>query len=69
MILRGLTVTDAYGLFPAWDRTDGDTGNWNSEYDTLSLTGASHVWIDHNEFSDGNNPDSAQLLRPALPGA
>jgi pectate lyase len=60
VILRGLTVTDAYDCFPAWDPTDGDTGNWNSEYDTLSLTGASHVWINHNEFSDGNNPDSAQ---------
>lgn len=60
VIIRGLTVTDAYDCFPAWDPTDGDTGNWNSEYDTLSLTEASHVWIDHNEFSDGNNPDSSQ---------
>ena len=60
VIIRGLTVTDAYDCFPAWDPTDGDTGNWNSEYDTLSLTGASHVWIDHNEFSDGDNPDSEQ---------
>lgn len=60
VIIRGLTVTDAYDCFPAWDPTDGDTGNWNSEYDTLSLTGATHVWIDHNDFSDGDNPDSAQ---------
>ena len=36
VILRGLTATDAYDRFPAWDPTDGDTGNWNSEYDTLS---------------------------------
>jgi pectate lyase len=60
VIIRGLTVTDAYDCFPAWDPTDGDTGNWNSEYDTLSLTGATHVWIDHNDFSDGDNPDSEQ---------
>jgi pectate lyase len=60
VILRGLTVTDAYDCFPAWDPTDGETGNWNSEYDTLSLTGASHVWIDHNEFSDADNLDSTQ---------
>ena len=60
VILRGLTVTDAYDCFPAWDPTDGETGNWNSEYDTLSLTGASHVWIDHNDFSDGDNLDSTQ---------
>jgi pectate lyase len=60
VIIRGLTVTDAYDCFPAWDPTDGETGNWNSEYDTLSLTAASHVWIDHNEFSDGDNLDSEQ---------
>ena len=60
VILRGLTITDAYDCFPAWDPTDGETGNWNSEYDTLSLTGASHVWIDHNDFSDGDNLDSTQ---------
>ena len=34
--LRGLTATDAYDRFPARDPTNGDTGNWNSEYDTLS---------------------------------
>jgi pectate lyase len=60
VIIRGLTITDAYDCFPAWDPTDGDTGNWNSEYDTLSLTEATHVWIDHNDFSDGDNPDSEQ---------
>jgi pectate lyase len=60
VIVRGLTVTDAFDCFPAWDPTDGETGNWNSEYDTLSLTEATHVWIDHNDFSDGDNPDSGQ---------
>lgn len=62
VIIRGLTLTDAYDCFPAWDPTDGDTGNWNSEYDTVSLTGATHVWVDHNDFSDGANPDSRQPL-------
>jgi pectate lyase len=60
VIVRGLRITDAYDCFPAWDPTDGDTGNWNSEYDTLSLTGATNVWIDHNDFSDGRNLDSEQ---------
>lgn len=60
VIIRGLTVTDAFDCFPAWDPTDGETGNWNSEYDTLSLTGARNVWVDHNEFSDGDNPDADQ---------
>lgn len=60
VIIRGLTITDSHDCFPAWDPTDGALGNWNSEYDTLSLTGATNVWIDHNDFSDGDNPDSNQ---------
>lgn len=60
VIVRGLTLTDAADCFPSWDPTDGDTGNWNSEYDAVSLTGATNVWFDHNDLSDGDNPDSAQ---------
>ena len=60
VIIRGLTITDAYDCFPSWDPTDGATGNWNSEYDIVSLTGATNVWVDHNEFSDGRNLDADQ---------
>jgi pectate lyase len=28
-------------------------GRWNSEFDLISLKGATHVWIDHCSFSDG----------------
>lgn len=62
VIIRGLRVADAYDCFPAWDPTDGDTGNWNSEYDTISLRGSTNVWIDHNDLSDGDNPDSGEPL-------
>jgi pectate lyase len=62
VIVRGVEFTDAADCFPAWDPTDGDTGNWNSLYDLVSLTGATHVWIDHNTFSDGNNHDADQPL-------
>jgi pectate lyase len=41
---------------------DGSTGNWNSAYDNISLTTATHVWADHNAFNDGDNPDSSQPL-------
>lgn len=62
VIVRGLRVSDAHDCFPAWDPTDGDTGNWNSEYDTISLRGATNVWVDHTDLSDGNNPDADQPL-------
>jgi pectate lyase len=60
IIVRNLELTDAADCFPAWDPTDGTTGNWNSLYDLVSLSGATNVWIDHNTFSDGNNHDEDQ---------
>ncbi|WP_229072968.1 polysaccharide lyase family 1 protein [Actinoplanes sp. DH11] len=60
VIVRNLRLEDAADCFPAWDPTDGSAGNWNSAYDLVTLTGATHVWVDHNTFSDGNNVDSAQ---------
>jgi pectate lyase len=62
VIVRGIEFTDAADCFPAWDPTDGATGNWNSLYDLVSLTGAVHVWIDHNTLSDGDNLDADQPL-------
>jgi pectate lyase len=60
VIVRNLTFEDAKDCFPVWDPTDGTTGNWNSAYDTLSIIGSTNVWVDHNEFNDGNSRDSAQ---------
>jgi pectate lyase len=57
VIIRNITFEDAYDCFPAWDPLDGSTGNWNSQYDNISLTGATHVWVDHCEFNDGAHPD------------
>jgi pectate lyase len=62
VIIRNVELSDAADCFPAWDPTDGDAGNWNSLYDLVSLTGATHVWIDHNSLNDGDNPDSDQPL-------
>jgi pectate lyase len=67
VIIRNLELQDAHDCFPAWDPTDGSAGNWNSNYDTLSITGGTHVWIDHDTFSDGANPDSAQPVRLGRP--
>ncbi|MFC5946270.1 pectate lyase family protein, partial [Micromonospora harpali] len=60
VILRNLTFDDARDCFPAWSPTDGATGNWNSQYDQVSVRRSEHVWVDHNTFTDGDNPDSAQ---------
>jgi pectate lyase len=55
VILRNLNSQDAHDCFPQWDPNDGADGNWNSEYDNVDLTGATHVWVDHSEFGDGGN--------------
>jgi pectate lyase len=62
VIIRNIRFVDAFDCFPAWDPTDGSSGNWNSAYDNISLTGATHVWVDHCQFDDGSNPDSNQPL-------
>jgi pectate lyase len=60
VIIRNLTFVDAADCFPQWDPTDGVNGAWNSLYDNISVTGSTHVWVDHNTFTDGADPDSAQ---------
>ncbi|MEV1012379.1 polysaccharide lyase family 1 protein [Micromonospora sp. NPDC049801] len=60
VIVRNLTFVDARDCFPAWSPTDGETGNWNSQYDQISVRRSEHVWVDHDTFTDGDNPDSAQ---------
>jgi pectate lyase len=59
VIIRDLAFESPLDCFPQWDPTDGDTGNWNSEYDSAVLYGATHVWMDHNTFTDGDHPDSS----------
>ncbi|MFF7542124.1 polysaccharide lyase family 1 protein [Streptomyces canus] len=59
VIVRNLTFESPVDCFPQWDPTDGDKGNWNSEYDTAVVYGSTHVWLDHNTFTDGSHPDSA----------
>ncbi|TDB80036.1 polysaccharide lyase family 1 protein [Micromonospora sp. KC721] len=67
VIVRNLTFDDARDCFPAWSPTDGDTGNWNSQYDQISVRRSEHVWVDHNTFTDGDNPDSAQPVHFGRP--
>ena len=57
IIIRNINFQDAFDFFPQWDPTDSTTGRWNSAYDLVSVMYATHVWIDHNEFSDGSRTD------------
>ncbi|RKT68711.1 pectate lyase [Saccharothrix variisporea] len=56
VIIRNLTFRDVRDCFPQWDPTDGATGNWNSSYDSVSLSGATNVWVDHSTFTDQPKP-------------
>ena len=69
VIVRNITFSDARDCFPAWSPTDGAEGNWNSQFDMISVRRSENVWIDHNTFTDGDNPDSAAPIyfgRPYL---
>ncbi|MEU6882142.1 pectate lyase [Streptomyces sp. NPDC046712] len=59
VVVRNLTMESPLDCFPQWDPTDGATGAWNSEYDSMVVHGSTHVWIDHNTFTDGAHPDSS----------
>ncbi|MBC7916558.1 MAG: hypothetical protein H7Y28_01990 [Rhodoferax sp.] len=60
VIIRNLHFYDAYDYFPAWDPNDNGSGEWNSEYDNITLRAATHVWIDHCTFTDGARLDHAE---------
>lgn len=42
-------------------------GRWNSEFDLISVKGATHVWIDHCSFSDGQSLAKTLANLYALP--
>ncbi|WP_200955681.1 polysaccharide lyase family 1 protein [Massilia sp. Root418] len=56
IVVRNVAFEDAFDFFTAWDPTDSG-GRWNSNYDTMSIQYATHVWIDHCTFSDGSRTD------------
>ncbi|MET7697776.1 pectate lyase [Streptomyces sp. NPDC005485] len=59
IIVRNLAFESPLDCFPQWDPTDTADGNWNSEYDSAVVYGSTHVWLDHNTFTDGDHPDSS----------
>ena len=57
VLIRNITFEDAYDYFPQWDPKDNANGEWNSDYDNVTIYGSRRVWIDHCTFSDGARPD------------
>ena len=58
IIIQNITFEAPIDFFPQWDPTDGEYGEWNSEYDNISITnGANHIWINQNTFHDGRYLD------------
>ena len=60
VIIRNLHIRDAYDHFPAWDPKDNAHGEWNSEYDNITMRQAERVWVDHCTLDDGDRPDAAE---------
>ncbi|MFJ3301504.1 polysaccharide lyase family 1 protein [Streptomyces sp. NPDC086549] len=58
VVVRNLSFESPLDCFPQWDPTDTADGNWNSEYDSAVIYGSTHVWMDHDTFTDGDHPDS-----------
>lgn len=51
VVIRNLHLRNPCDVGPRWDPKDGD-GNWNSEFDAISIVAAHHVWVDRNSFTD-----------------
>lgn len=57
VVIRNLALRDAADWFPVWDAGENLV---NSEYDNLSISNSTRVWVDHCRLDDGENSDSSQ---------
>jgi pectate lyase len=67
VIIRNLHFRNPCDVGPVWDPRDGAKGNWNSLFDSITVSGSTHVWIDHNSFTDApHTDDSAPIANGML---
>lgn len=57
VIVRNITIQNPCDVLPVWDPSDGTAGNWNSEWDGMTIETSTHVWLDHLTFTDGDLTD------------
>lgn len=77
VIVRNLFIIAPIDLNTTFDPTDGADGNWNSNYDAISIITGANVWIDHvtisdtdqNGNSDGTNRETATYGSDGLFGS
>ena len=62
VIVRNLAIRNPCDVGPRWDPRDGAAGNWNSEFDAITVRDSHHVWIDHNSFTDAPQTDDLAPL-------
>ncbi|MBD8528455.1 hypothetical protein IFT83_00535 [Massilia sp. CFBP 13647] len=57
VIIRNLRLRNPCDVAPVWDPNDSASGNWNAQFDAISIVGSHHVWVDHNSFTDAPHTD------------
>lgn len=62
VIIRNLHFRNPCDVGPKWDPKDGAHGNWNSDFDSITVSASHHVWIDRNSFTDAPGTDDTLAI-------
>lgn len=65
VIVRNLRFVPATDFWPSFEScssgvTDRDYCSWNAEPDAMTIVGGARIWVDHCEFTDGEELQGAQ---------
>lgn len=66
VIIRNLAFRNPCDVGPVWDPNDGSKGNWNSLFDSITVSGSTFVWIDHNSFTDAPLTDNLSPIENGM---